>query len=60
MLIPRQPPLPIPLLPVERLLHSSLGARLGSFDTDAFGILLRMKSKVCQTLTNSFMLSSQS
>ena len=38
---------------------SSAGARVGSFDTDAFGVLLRMKNKVCQTLNNSFMLSSQ-
>jgi hypothetical protein len=32
---------------------------VGSFDTDAFGVLLRMKSKVCQTVNNSFKLSSQ-
>jgi hypothetical protein len=32
---------------------------MGSFDTDAFGVLLRMKSVVCQILNNSFMLSSQ-
>ena len=32
---------------------------MGSFDTDAFGVLLRMKSKVGQTLNNSFLLSSQ-
>jgi len=32
---------------------------MGSFDTDAVGVLLRMKSEVCQTLNNSFMLSSQ-
>ena len=32
---------------------------MGSFDTDAFGVLLRMKSEVCQTLNNRFMLSSQ-
>jgi hypothetical protein len=32
---------------------------MGSFDTDAFGVLLRMKSAVCQRLNNSFMLSSQ-
>ena len=32
---------------------------MGSFDTDAFGVLLRMKSKFYQVLNNSFMLSSQ-
>ena len=40
-------------------MNTSLGARVGSFDTDAFGVLLRMKSLVCQMLNNSFMLSSQ-
>jgi hypothetical protein len=44
---------------VERFLHGSLGARVGSFDTDAFGVLLRMKSAVFQILNNSFLLSSQ-
>jgi hypothetical protein len=48
-----------PLRQWERFLHGSLGARVGSFDTDAFGVLLRMKNKVCQILNNSFMLSSQ-
>jgi len=32
---------------------------MGSFDTDAFGVLLRMKRKVCQTLNYNFLLSSQ-
>ena len=32
---------------------------MGSFDTDAFGVLLRMKSEVCQKVTVTFMLSSQ-
>jgi hypothetical protein len=48
-----------PLRQWERFLHGSLGARVGSFDTDAFGVLLRMKNKVCQTFNNIFMLSSQ-
>ena len=30
-----------------------------SFDTDAFGVLLRMKGVVFQELNDSFMLSSQ-
>jgi hypothetical protein len=33
---------------------------MGSFDTDAFAVLLRMKNELYQTLNNSFMLSSQS
>ena len=32
---------------------------MGSFDTDAFGVLLRMKSSICQALNDTFMLSSQ-
>ena len=32
---------------------------MGSFDTDAFGILLRMKNKICQAFNDTFMLSSQ-
>ena len=44
---------------MERLLHASRNARVGSFDTDAFGVLLRMKCWVCQELKYRFMLSSQ-
>ena len=44
---------------MERLLHASRSARVGSFDTDAFGVLLRMKCWVCQELKYRFMLSSQ-
>jgi hypothetical protein len=33
---------------------------MGSFDTDAFGVLLRMKGVVFQELNETFMLSSQS
>jgi hypothetical protein len=33
---------------------------MGSFDTDAFGVLLRMKRSFCQALNDTFMLSSQS
>jgi hypothetical protein len=32
---------------------------MGSFDTDAYGVLLRMKLLVCQAVTDLFMLSSQ-
>jgi hypothetical protein len=32
---------------------------VGSFDTDAFGVLLRMKSEACQIVSQLFMLSSQ-
>jgi hypothetical protein len=34
-------------------------ARMGSFDTDAFGVLLRIKMLVYQIFTPTFMLSSQ-
>ena len=32
---------------------------MGSFDTDAFGVLLRMKISLYQIFTPNFMLSSQ-
>ena len=44
---------------MKRLLNSSQGARKGSFDTDAFSVLLRMKFFVFQIVKLNFMLSSQ-
>jgi hypothetical protein len=48
--------LPYPLLPVEE--GNQVSGNLAS-DTDAFGVLLRMKPSVFQALKESFMLSSQ-
>jgi len=44
----------------KKALHSSPSIRTGSFDTDAFGVLLRMTIVVYQELRSRFMLSSQS
>ena len=41
------------------MVHAWQGARVGSFDTDACGVLLRMKLLIFQVDKNSFMLSSQ-
>ena len=51
---------PCPSLRTGETFAHSPGSRVGSFDTDAFGVLLRMKVEVYQTFTPSFMLSSQS
>ena len=56
---PRAASSPHPAFDGNSVSATAPGARVGSFDTDAFGVLLRMKLSVCQYLTNSFMLSSQ-
>jgi hypothetical protein len=57
--IPAAPSAPNASSQAERLSRTALGARVGSFDTDAFGVLLRMKIWVCQEVNDGFMLSSQ-